>query len=109
MNTTAATPPAPRTFRVTRVELVNERTEETVAIPGMVVTLAELRAMVACAPYTVQVWCEVCGESVADCPDTRNVVSCPDSWSFHHDAPDQGFEQSGWTRHADGLVVFRGA
>lgn len=86
-----------RTFRVTRVEVANVRTGELFSVPGMIVTLPELRAMVASAPGTAQVWCEVCGESVADCPDTRNLVTCPESWTYHHDAPDQGYEQSGWT------------
>lgn len=69
------------TFRVTRVERVNTRTGETVAIPGMIVTVAELRAMVACAPHTVNVWCEVCGESAADCPNMRTLADYPAEWS----------------------------
>lgn len=80
MARTATARPA-RTFRVTRIECANLRTGETFAIPGMIVTVAELRAMAACAPHTVNVWCEVCGESVADCPDTRGLTAYPVGWS----------------------------
>lgn len=81
--TSTATRPA-RTYRVTREELVNSVTRETITIPGMVVTAAEVRAMAQCAPHTVNVTCDVCTESVADCPQTRDLVAqWPAGWSWH--------------------------
>lgn len=70
-----------RQFTVTRVEVSNTRTGETFAIPGMVVTAAEIQAMIECRPYTAQVWCETCAESVADCPEIRKLVEAPAEWS----------------------------
>lgn len=75
------------TFTVTRVEVANSHTGETFEIPGMVVTVAEIRAMAQCAPHTANVRCDVCGESVADCPATRDLVTdWPAGWSWHDQA-----------------------
>jgi hypothetical protein len=78
-----------RTFRVTRIESTNLTTGETFAVPGMIVTVAELRAMAACAPHTVNVWCEVCGESAADCPDMRGLADYPAGWSAFDTAEEE--------------------
>jgi hypothetical protein len=82
-------------FQVTRVLTANVKTGETFSVPGMLVTWTELRDMVRYAPQsgTVQIYCDTCGESVADCPDVRNSLSCPASWSWQND-------------DVDGLVLF---
>lgn len=73
-------------FTVTRVEVANSATGETFSVPGMVLTLAQLRAVVECGHkgYTAQCFCDECGESVADCPKTAALVSAPAHWSFRN-------------------------
>ena len=72
-------------FAVTRVEIANAHTGETFSIPGMRVTVAQIRAMIAC-PGTANVLCDACGESIADCPDLRDRVAVPAAWSWRQDA-----------------------
>lgn len=92
-----------REFTVTRVMVANTVTGATFAVPGMRVTLAELRSMVADRELsgTVQVYCDACGESVVDCPDTMNSVPEVPAWSWRHD-------DTVGVRHVDGLVTFTG-
>lgn len=90
----------PRTFQVTRVLATNVAGTETAVISGMVVTVPELRAMVADAGLsrTQMVWCEECGESVADCPTARRYVQAPAAWSL------AGSEREALV-HEEGLVA----
>jgi hypothetical protein len=87
---------AARTFTVNHVMATNVAKTEACVIPGMVLTVPELRTIVA-DPYTVQVWCCECGESVADCPIARKHVQAPAEWSTMGDVP--------W-RMPEGLAVF---
>ena len=52
----------------------------TFSVPGMRVTTSELRAAVDGGGLS-QVWCDVCAESIRDCPHLRHEVNAPDSWS----------------------------
>lgn len=85
-----------RTFTVNHVLATNVAKTEAVAVPGMVLTVPELRTIVA-DPYTVQVWCCECGESIADCHAVRGLVTAPAEWSTMGEQP--------W-QMPDGLVVF---
>ncbi len=84
-------------FSVTAVEIANTVTGETFQVPGMRVTLAQLRVMVANgrAGYTANVLCDDCGDSVADCPKTAHRIDAPLSWSA-----------ATVLRHREGLVTF---
>lgn len=104
MTRTATRKPVER-FTVTRVERVYSPADarnDVHTIPGMVCTIVEINAMGDCSPHTVNVWCDECGESVADCPRLRDRVRVPASWSWRVDAQPAGL------RHVDGLVVFGG-
>lgn len=92
-----------KTFQVARVMTANAATGETFTVPGMRVTLVELCSMVADRELsgTMQVYCETCGESVVDCPDTCNSVPDVPTWSWRH-------EEAVGLRHVDGLVTFTG-
>lgn len=77
---------ARKTFQVTRVLGTRTDGSEWVAVPGLVLTLAELQACVndAGRGKTHQVWCEICGESVADCPQARELLhGVPAEWSTY--------------------------
>lgn len=73
-----------RTFTVTQVLATNVAGTERAIVHGMVVTVPELRTMVADAGLsrTQMVWCDMCGETIADCPIGRQYVQAPAEWAL---------------------------
>jgi hypothetical protein len=94
-----------RTFKVTQVLATNVAGTERVSVPGMVVTVAELRAMVADAGLarTQMVWCDECCESIADCPVARQYVQAPAEWALANSEREEEFYAA-----PDGLVALYG-
>lgn len=82
--------PTARTYPVTRVMRSNRHHDgDPIVVPGLRCTLPEIQACVNDAPLTIQVWCETCGESVADCPVLRGKLhNLPERWSYRWDAQD---------------------
>lgn len=72
-------------YRITRVLTVNELTGATQGIPGMLFTVKDLQDMVAHRELsgTVDLICEQCGDSVADCIDLAPLLTgVPPEWSW---------------------------
>lgn len=75
-----------RRFDVVRMEIMNARTGETVAVPQFDYTAANIQAAIDTGA-TADIRCVACGESVADCPDIRPLLrSVPESWSWRNNA-----------------------
>ena len=72
-------------YRITRVLTANERTGETVRIPGMLFTVKDVQDMIVHRDLsgTVDLICEQCGESVADCIElAHQLTGAPAEWSW---------------------------
>lgn len=92
MATTATVPTTTRPavqYRVRRVLSTNIVTGEVCSVPDLRFTLADVQACVTHREIsgTVQLYCQTCGESVADCielaPQLRDV---PADWSWQYHA-----------------------
>lgn len=76
-------------YGIRRVLTANVVTGETFSVPGLRHTLADIQAMVDDREVTgtVQLYCETCHESVADCPELApKLHNVPAEWSWEHDA-----------------------
>ncbi len=87
----SATRPA-RKFDVTLVAIINTVTGETVDVPQVAYSVANIQCVID-SGHNADVRCTACGESVVDCPDLRGLVHGPATWSW---------------RHQDGLVTLTG-
>lgn len=78
--------------RITRVLTVNTVSGETANIPGMLLTAADLQGMVLHRDLsgTVNLICETCGDSVADCVELAPQLSgVPAEWSWTNGLEDE--------------------
>lgn len=79
-----ATQPATE-YRITRVLTVNTRNGETCRVPELLFTVRDLQAMVDNRELsgTVDLICERCGDSVADCIELASqLTGVPFEWSW---------------------------
>jgi len=85
MATIAQHVPVPQDYRVTRILTANVATGETCAVPNMVMTVPEIQGTVDNRELsgTLDVRCDACGESVADCPELKGqLTGVPWAWSW---------------------------
>lgn len=72
-------------YRITRVLTVNTRNGETCRVPELLFTVRDLQAMVdnRVLSGTVDLICETCRESVADCIELAPLLhDVPFEWSW---------------------------
>jgi hypothetical protein len=82
-----------REYSITRVLTVNVETGETCRVPNMRFTLRDIQDMIKHheASGTVDLTCQTCSESVADCIELAPLLTgVPASWSWTSKV-DQGF------------------
>lgn len=74
-------------YPIRRVLTANVTTGEVNSIPGLRLTLADIQNCVTHREVsgTVQLYCEMCGDSVADCIELASKLhDVPAEWSWHH-------------------------
>jgi hypothetical protein len=77
-------------YQVTRKLSTRVDHSEWANVPNLRLSVPEIQACVddACenGGYTMAVWCELCGENVADCPELRGKLKrVPRAWSREWD------------------------